>query len=51
MGARQLPEMLFSSELSLTHEASGVALVFNATEALREWKVAHTDHAALAPQP
>jgi len=38
VGSRLLPEMLFSSELSLTHEASGVALVFNATEALREWK-------------
>ena len=39
VGSRLLPEMLFGSELSLTHEASGVALVFNATEALREWKV------------
>ena len=38
MGSRLLPEMLFGAELSLTHEASGVALVFNATEALKEWR-------------
>jgi type 2A phosphatase activator TIP41 len=38
VGSRLLPEMLFGAQLSLTHEASGVALVFNATEALKEWR-------------
>jgi len=30
--------MLFGAELRLTHEASGVSVCFNATDALREWK-------------
>jgi hypothetical protein len=38
LGARALPEMLFGTSLTLTHEPSGVALVFNATDALGEWK-------------
>ena len=38
LDARGLPEMLFGSTLELKHEASGVALSFNALDALREWK-------------
>ena len=33
-----MPEMLFGSTLELKHEASGVALSFNALDALLEWK-------------
>lgn len=44
LGARALPEQLFSgSGLRLTHEASGVALEFNALSSLRQW------HAAALP--
>ena len=38
LGARGLPEMLFGSTLELKHEASGVALSFNALDALLGWK-------------
>ena len=38
-----VPEMVFSSELSLKHEKSEVEFTFNATEALREWKLAENE--------
>lgn len=44
LGARALPEQLFSgSGLCILHEASGVALEFNAVSSLRQW------HAAALP--
>ena len=38
-GPRSLPEMLFGTRLTLTHERSGITLHFNAVDALREWQV------------
>ena len=41
LGARALPEQLFSgSGLRLVHEASGIALEFNAVSSLRQWHAA-----------
>ena len=41
LGARALPEQLFSgSGLCILHEASGVALQFNAVSSLRQWHAA-----------
>jgi len=39
LGAKSLPEMTFGSELTLTHQASGVQLAFTAADALHQWKV------------
>ena len=37
------PEMVFTSELRVKHEQSEVEFTFNATEALREWKLAENE--------
>jgi len=40
---KHVPEMMFNSELRLKHTQSEVEFTFNATEALKEWKLAKNE--------
>ena len=40
---KHVPEMIFNSELRLKHTQSEVEFTFNATEALKEWKLAKNE--------